>query len=506
VEAMDLEPFHMQTHLDRKLSSMEIKNMRENIDSTEGTLKNLEDKVLVEAPSEIKLPPEHNLNGTTSLNVHMDEENKISNEQLHEDNKKDYEQVEVVENTSQNDKMNKEVNDCLSHGQATTEDSSLLKHEKEEEPEGDDQQDEDPMQDISTKDSDVDRSQIAADRLDHNLDLAKAIEDTQPASMANIPDVEVVAEAHAGVQSPLASDAILDTIDGSTEKDESARVDDAIHHEHRESFPEDTSTAKHTEEVVKAENQQNKQDDTMDEEDTPKSEQEDISKCNKTGVFKETPNSAHADGSTVDVQEVLHQEPSEETNGPANEKQDKTSQQSSMATSDDTISEYDATTCEPPVDTQVHHKESLEEMEDAEAVDTKEEMKQSCAALEEAIPEYHVATTQQDSVETNNTEISETHNAKITPSSVEDKVENNVTATGPTNGDQEVDNAGSTEEIRENIAENNVLVSNVATTDEANKENNMLIVDDIADKHMRGIEPEVTNNTQEDSDYLFINF
>jgi hypothetical protein len=500
VEAMDLEPFHMQTHLDRKLSSMEIKNMRENIDSTEGTLKNLEDKVLVEAPSEIKLPPEHNLNGTTSLNVHMDEENKISNEQLHEDNKKDYEQVEVVENTSQNDKMNKEVNDCLSHGQATTEDSSLLKHEKEEEPEGDDQQDEDPMQDISTKDSDVDRSQIAADRLDHNLDLAKAIEDTQPASMANIPDVEVVAEAHAGVQSPLASDAILDTIDGSTEKDESARVDDAIHHEHRESFPEDTSTAKHTEEVVKAENQQNKQDDTMDEEDTPKSEQEDISKCNKTGVFKETPNSAYADGSTVDVQEVLHQEPSEETNGPANEKQDKTSQQSSMATSDDTISEYDATTCEPPVDTQVHHKESLEEMEDAEAVDTKEEMKQSCAALEEVIPEYHVATTQQDSVETNNTEISETHNAKITPSSVEDKVENNVTATGPTNGDQEVDNAGSTEEIRENIAENNVLVSTVATTDEANKENNMLIVDDIADKHMRGIEPEVTNNTQEDSD------
>jgi hypothetical protein len=79
-------------------------------------------------------------------------------------------------------------------------------------------------------------------------------------------------------------------------------------------------------------------------------------------------------------------------------------------------------------------------------------------------------------------------------------VENNVTARGPTNGDQEVDNAGSTEKIRENIAENNVLVSNVATTDEANKENNMLIVDDIADKHMRGIEPEVTNNTHEDLD------
>jgi hypothetical protein len=148
----------------------------------------------------------------------------------------------------------------------------------------------------------------------------------------------------------------------------------------------------------------------------------------------------------------------------------------------------------------VHHKESLEEMEDAEAIDTKEEIKQSCAALEEAISEYHVATTKQDSVETNNTEISETHNAKITPSSVEDKVENNVTARGPTNGDQEVDNAGSTEKIRENIAENNVLVSNVATTDEANKENNMLIVDDIADKHMRGIEPEVTNNTHEDLD------
>jgi DNA replication protein DnaD len=61
----------------------------------------------------------------------------------------------------------------------------------------------------------------------------------------------------------------------------------------------------------------------------------------------------------------------------------------------------------------VHHKESLEEMEDSEAIDTKEEMKQSCAALE-VISEYHVATTEQDSVETNNTEISETHNSKIT--------------------------------------------------------------------------------------------
>jgi hypothetical protein len=79
-------------------------------------------------------------------------------------------------------------------------------------------------------------------------------------------------------------------------------------------------------------------------------------------------------------------------------------------------------------------------------------------------------------------------------------VENNITARGSTNGDHEVDNAGSTEEIRENIVENNVLVSNVATIDEANKENNILTLDDIADKHMRGIEPEVTNNTQEDSD------
>jgi hypothetical protein len=147
----------------------------------------------------------------------------------------------------------------------------------------------------------------------------------------------------------------------------------------------------------------------------------------------------------------------------------------------------------------VHHKESLEEMEDSEAIDTKEEMKQSCAAFE-VISEYHVATTEQDSVETNNTEISETHNSKITPSSGEDKVENNITARGSTNGDHEVDNAGSTEEIRENIVENNVLVSNVATIDEANKENNILTLDDIADKHMRGIEPEVTNNTQEDSD------
>ncbi|GJM90123.1 hypothetical protein PR202_ga06372 [Eleusine coracana subsp. coracana] len=265
----------MQTRLDSKLSSMEIKNVAETIDSTEGTLKIPEDQVLVDAPSEIKLPLEHNPNGTSSsLNGHMDEENKISNEQLQGDSKKDREQI---------NRVNKLV--------------------------------------------------------------------------------------------PRNADAV----------------------------------------------------------------QEDIPKCEESGVSKEMPKSEHADESTTDAQEVLHQEPSEDTNGLAYEKREQTSQQSSMAASDDTTSEH--TTSEPPVDIQVQNKKSLEEMKDADAVDTEAAMQEKYIAFEEATPEYHVATTEQDSVETNNTEI-----------------------------------------------------TNVATVDEANKE-----------KNMPGIESEVTKSTEpveteEDSD------
>ncbi|TVU33523.1 hypothetical protein EJB05_25346 [Eragrostis curvula] len=417
VEAVDLEPVYVQTNLDGKLSSMEIKDGGEIIDSTEGKLKIPEDHILVEAPSEIKLPTEHNLNGTSSsLNGHMDEEDKISNEQLHEDIRKDEKQLEAPldgESTDQSNKINGEVNDSLNHGETTTEDSSLLEHEKEEEPKGEDQQAEDLMQEDTLKtDSDV-------GQLDQILDPAKATEGRQPSSLANIPDVEVVAEAPAGVQTPVDpslddSYAIPDTIDGNTETDEPAKENSDIHLDHRESFPEDTSIAEHVEEVVKikGEDQQSTQADAMDADVVP----------------EEMPKSEHADESTIEAQEVLNQEPSEETNGP-----------------------------------------------------------------------------EQDSVETNSTETAETQCVKTAPSSQDDKVEDDVTEAGSTSASQEVDNAGSREEITENIAENIAEVSNVAIVDEENEEKNLLRHEDVAEKHVRGIEPEDTKNiehveTEEDSD------
>ncbi|GJN18915.1 hypothetical protein PR202_gb06127 [Eleusine coracana subsp. coracana] len=301
----------MQTRLDSKLSSMEIKNVAETIDSTEGTLKIPEDQVLVDAPSEIKLPLEHNPNGTSSsLNGHMDEENKISNEQLQGDN----------------------------------------------------------TVDGSTKTDEV------------------ALQET-------VPFISIIER---GFQKIL---ILINTQKWWSKKIN--RVNKLV--------PRNADAV-----------------------------QEDIPKCEESGVSKEMPKSEHADESTTDAQEVLHQEPSEDTNGLAYEKREQTSQQSSMAASDDTTSE-------PPVDIQVQNKKSLEEMKDADAVDTEAAMQEKYIAFEEATtPEYHVATTEQDSVETNNTEI-----------------------------------------------------TNVATVDEANKE-----------KNMPGIESEVTKSTEpveteEDSDQRY---
>ncbi|XP_062224166.1 uncharacterized protein LOC133922728 isoform X2 [Phragmites australis] len=400
VEDVDLGVVHLQTHLDRKLqSNVEIKNAGEIIDSTEGTLKIPDDQVLVEAPSDVlveassdaKIAPEHILNGTaSSLNGHMDTEEKISNEQLHENNQKDQEQVEAI---------NEEVTDCLSHGESTTEDSSLLKHEKEE-PKGDGQQDSegatvdnDTVQEDTLKTENAVEQKVDGQR-DQNLEPAEATKDTQPASMTDIPDVEVVAEAPAGAQTLVEpnlddSDAVPDTIDENTETDEPVKADGVVHHDHKESFPEDTSIAQDTEEVevVAVEDQQSKEADAMDADVV----QEEMPNCEETDVQEEMSKPEHADELTADAQEVLNQESAEETNGPVNEKTEETADQSNMAASE-TMSEHDATKRETDVNIQVQNQVSLEEIEDAEAVDTEAEMQQSSVAFEEAIPEDHVAT------------------------------------------------------------------------------------------------------------------
>ncbi|RLM78582.1 hypothetical protein C2845_PM12G01710 [Panicum miliaceum] len=74
-----------------------------------------------------------------------------------------------------------------------------------------------------------DIKQTENDQQDQDLGPEKATENTQPSS---IPDVEVVAEARSGVQTPAginldSSDAIPDTTDGNTETDESAKAEGA---------------------------------------------------------------------------------------------------------------------------------------------------------------------------------------------------------------------------------------------------------------------------------------
>jgi hypothetical protein len=141
VEAVDLGSAHFQAHPEVKLLTiMEIKNVGEIINSTEGTLNIPEDQVLVEAPSEVELPPEHNLNGkASSLNVHVNKEEKISNVQPHEINQEEAE-LDGTSAHQSNGISKEEMTDGLSHAESTTEDRSLLKHEKDEEPR-DDQQD-----------------------------------------------------------------------------------------------------------------------------------------------------------------------------------------------------------------------------------------------------------------------------------------------------------------------------------------------------------------------------
>ncbi|XP_066321030.1 LOW QUALITY PROTEIN: uncharacterized protein [Miscanthus floridulus] len=386
VEAVDLGTVHLQAHPEGKLSSlMEIKSMGETIDSTEGTLKIPEDQVFVEAPSDVQLPPEHNLNGeASSLNGHTDKEEKISNEQPHDN---DQEEAEL----DQSNGINKEdVTDGLRHGESTTEDSCLLKHKKDEEPKGDDQQDlgvtvdddsvqedtlktdnaieqtDDCQQDQNqepekankntepssiTNNADVDNAIEQTDdgQQDQNQEPEKANENTEPASIANN-DVEIVAEAPTGLQAPVEpcvddSDGIPETIDEKTETDEPTKADGVVR----------------PEEVAKVEDQQSQLADTMDADVAP----EEI-KCKKTDQQEEKPKS-EAHEPTIDAQGVLNQELSEETDDSMNEKIEETAHQRNVAAPKETTLEHEATMSAPPVNTQVQNQESLEEIEDTEA-------------------------------------------------------------------------------------------------------------------------------------------
>ncbi|KAG2655773.1 hypothetical protein PVAP13_1KG036500 [Panicum virgatum] len=376
VEAVDLGSAHFQAHPEVKLSTiMETKNVGEIINSTEGALKIPEEQVLVEAPSEVELPPEHNLNGrASSLNVYVDKEEKISNVQPHENNQEEAE----LDGTSahQSNGINKEeMTDGLSHVESTTEDSSLLKHEKDEEPR-DEQQDsegvtvDDDLVQEDTLKTDSSTEQTDDEQHDQNQEPEKTNKDTQPSSIANNADVEE-AEAPTGLQTLVEthlddSGSVPGTIDENIETEELAMADGVIHPDDKESFPEDTSIAGPTEEVVNVD-QQSQQSETMD-----------------ADVVQEEMPKSDAHEPTTNAQEILNKESSEEIGDSMNEKNEESVHQSNMEAPKETKPELETTTRVPPANAQV---QLSEEIEDAEPVDTEAEMQQSSVAFEDAVPE-----------------------------------------------------------------------------------------------------------------------
>ncbi|XP_025815798.1 titin-like isoform X2 [Panicum hallii] len=400
VEAVDLGSAHFHAHPEVKLSTiMGIKNVGEIINSTEGTLKIPEDQVLVEAPSEVALPPEHNLNGkASSLNGHVDIEEKISNAQPHENNHEEAE-LDGTSAHQSNGISKEEMTDGLSHIESTTEDRSLLKHEKDEEPRYEQQDSgvtvaDDLVQEDTLK-TDSSIEQTDDDQHDQNQEPEKTNEDTQPSSIANNADIEE-AEASTGLQTLVEphlddSGSVPGTIDEKMETEEPANADGVIHPDHKESFPEDTSIAGPTEEVVKVD-QQSQQADVMDAD----AVQEEMLKCEETHVQEEVPKS-DAHEPTTNTQEMLNKESAEEIGDPMNEKNEETDptkkeneetvHQSNMEAPKETKPELETTTRVPPANVQVQNHEPSEEIEDAEPVDTEAEMQQSSVAFEDAIPE-----------------------------------------------------------------------------------------------------------------------
>uniref|UniRef100_A0A0E0JV50 Uncharacterized protein n=1 Tax=Oryza punctata TaxID=4537 RepID=A0A0E0JV50_ORYPU len=380
----------LQAQFDSKLSSIkEIKGEAQTMDSTEGILKISEDEVLVEAPSETKIPSEHSLNGmTSSLNGHVDKEENISNEQPHEINQESQEQVENSADGTSTYPSNKSNEEEISHGESASEDSTILKCENAEAQDHGQQDIEGHLMNNTLVQEENSKTDDAIEQTVDAQDLDSSKE-TQPAIMTDIPADEVLAEVPAAMQSPLElnvddSDTVPDTRDGNKETDEPAKEDDFPHLDHKESFPEDKVIAEHAEEEVKSEDQQSKQANNMDaevlQEEIPESKESDL------------PENEQAKAS-IDDQEALNQEPALETNDSLSVKAEETCQQSNVATCGEKTTEDDVTTREPTVDTKEDQNQgSVEDMKDAEAVDTEEIVQQSSVAFDEAIQD-HAATT-----------------------------------------------------------------------------------------------------------------
>ncbi|AQK68148.1 hypothetical protein ZEAMMB73_Zm00001d015138 [Zea mays] len=360
----------------------------------------------------------------------------------------------------------------------------------------------------------------------HDLGPENATENTQPASMANIADVDVTTEAPSGIQTPVEinldiSDAIPDTTDGNTETDKLVKTEGVIHPEKKESFPEDTSTAEPTEEVANVEDQQSQRADAMDA-DVVDEEVQEMIEVDQLGqqadaihaevlqeevpemievdqlgqqadvihaevLQEEVHKSEQSDEPGVDAQEVLNQESAEETDGLVNVKTDETEHKSNMVVPDDTIPEHDAQTREPPVNIQEQSRESVG---DAEAVNTEAEMQQNSVAFEETTPENHVATSEPCS------EIQHAHH--VEPEEIN----------GPEDGkDDEITNMSSREYlVRDNVLQSGPIIDiqpvqelEQIKTDEASNQTHAVIFNDLAQEDATATsEPQVTETELKD--------
>jgi hypothetical protein len=164
------------------------------------------------------------------------------------------------------------------------------------------------------------------------------------------------------------------------------------------------------------------------------------------------------------------------------------------------LAQEDATATSEP---QVTETEELKDIEATEAEEitkldhvthSKELAVENDSTADEPEPhngEIH-QTLEQDLVEVKDTE---TYHEKTISTSEEDTVEENVAEDEPSCGSQEVDNAESTEETKQNIDENIAEVSDVVIVDEA-IEWNVLQTENIAEMNKQELESEETKRTE----------
>ncbi|XP_006646833.1 extracellular matrix-binding protein ebh [Oryza brachyantha] len=218
-----------------------------------------------------------------------------------------------------------------------------------------------------------DQQSKQADDMDAEVLQEEISESKEP----DVPKTEEADEASIDDQGALGQEPALETNASLSIKAEETC--------HKESYPEEKVIAEHAEEEVKVADQQSKQVDDMDAEVL----QEEISENKEPDV----PKTKLTDKMPIDEQEAPNQEPVLKTNESLSVKAEEICHESNVVTGGERTPEDDATTRGVTVDIKEEQNQgSVEEVKDAEAVDTEEIVQQSSVAFDETIQD-HAATT-----------------------------------------------------------------------------------------------------------------